>query len=821
MTEKPTLPPRVATGLAYALIFGLVAGTVALVAVMPNVGAPTFGGSWWLGFPIAVGYLVAERLLFHIEFRREAISFSLSEVPTIFAIAFLGPIPAIAVRVGASVVGIYLGARPPAIKSVFNAALFAFETALAFAIVRQLIDPMSPDEGSFLVAAAVGTAVATVVGLLAVTLVISFFDGELFKNLRSVVSTNLFTATVGALTGAAAVAPALFGPLYGLLSLLPVIGVWGALQQHGKITQRHRELVDLHAFSRVLDSALQLDIIAPRALGEISRIVNADRVTLRLDSADGDTQQTWSLGREVHPDESQPNGRDSIDDGSFSVPLLADSRTIGTLAIAEPNRDGRFRQEDRDRAQDLAEQLGASIRNGLLHASVERTAMHDGLTGDPNRLAFEQRLQHELSEPRSDQLAVIVLDLNQFKEVNDTLGHHVGDQVLVEFAGRVRSVLGSNDMLSRFGGDEFAILLRRDHLGDTRAVAEEILTKSYTPLKLDGCDAVVTASIGIAYVGEFDTEPAGILRRADIAMYAAKNQRMGIEIYRDEIDRRTPARLSLLGDLRTAIERNELQVHFQPKIDLKTSTVVGAEALVRWEHAERGWIAPDDFIGVAEESGLIRLVTEVVLNKSIQRAATWHAAGHDLGVAVNLSALDLHDESLAERIGEQLQQHGLRANRLTLEITESALMVDTARTMRTIEALDLLGVRMSLDDFGTGYSSLSYLRRLPVAELKIDQSFVRDLLLNVNDDVIVRSTVDLGHNLGLLVVAEGIENQQVFDHLTSLGCDIGQGYGIARPLSPDRFDRWLGTTPYAIAHAGETVAEPHVETVSSLQRTPA
>lgn len=802
------------------MTLGLATCTFLLVTTMPNAGAPIFPGSWWLVFPIAVGYLIADRLMFHIEFRREAISFSLSEVPTIFAIAFLGPVPAIAVRVGASLVSACVGARPPAIKSVFNAALFAFETAIAFAIVRQLVDPMSAEEGPFLIAATVGTAAATVAGLIAVTLVISLFDGELFKTLRAVASTNMVTATIGALTGAAAVAPALFGPLYSLLSLLPVVGVWGALQQHGMITQRHRELIDLHAFSRVLDTALQLDILAPRALDEIARIVNADRVTLRLDAADGDTPQTWSLGREIDQGECSSSG-DSSDNNLCAVPLLADGLTIGTLSIANPNREGRFRQEDRDRAQDLAEQLGASIRNGLLHASVERTAMHDGLTGDPNRLAFEQRLQHELSEPRSDQLAVIVLDLNQFKEVNDTLGHHVGDQVLVEFAGRVRSVLGDGDMLSRFGGDEFAILLRRDRLGDTRAVAEEILTKSYTPLKLDGCDAVVTASIGIAYVGEFDTEPAGILRRADIAMYAAKNQRMGIEIYRDEIDRRTPARLSLLGDLRTAIERNELQVHFQPKIDLKTSTVVGAEALVRWEHAERGWIAPDDFIGVAEESGLIRLVTEVVLNKSIERAATWHAAGHDLGVAVNLSALDLHDESLAERIGEQLQQHGLRANRLTLEITESALMVDTARTMRTIEALDLLGVRMSLDDFGTGYSSLSYLRRLPVAELKIDQSFVRDLLLNVNDDVIVRSTVDLGHNLGLLVVAEGIENQQVFDHLTSLGCDIGQGFGIARPLSPDRFEHWLGTAPYAIAQADESVAEPAAEPISSLQRTPA
>jgi len=392
----------------------------------------------------------------------------------------------------------------------------------------------------------------------------------------------------------------------------------------------------------------------------------------------------------------------------------------------------------------------------------------------------------------------MMLDLDKFKEVNDTLGHHVGDRVLVEFARRIGDLLGPNDFFSRFGGDEFAVFVRRPQISDLRVLADEILTASYAPLHLDDLDVVVTTSIGIAAVTDDDRDAAAVLRRADIAMYSAKNQHAGFEFYREEIDRRTPERLSLLGDLRDAIELGDLDVHFQPKIELKTSTVIGAEALVRWHHPSRGWVAPDDFIAVAEETGLIKRVTDQVLTKALSAARNWHAAGHLLRVAVNLSTHDLLDELLAERIARLLEQHGMAPSMLTLEITESSLLADTPRTMTTIERLRRLGVNLSLDDFGTGYSSLSYLRRLPVNELKVDRSFVSNLLLDKQDEVIVRSTIDLGHNLGLQVVAEGIESSPVLERLADLGCDIGQGYGISRPLPADLFDRWLRTTRYRI-----------------------
>lgn len=794
-----------------------------LIALLPDRWNPTFESPWWMILVVGAGFAIAERFLFSIEYRRESISFSLSEVPTVFALAFLGPIPAVVVRVVASMSAITCFARQQLFKAAFNVSLFVLETSLAFLLVSWLAPAGVDDAGMFMVAAAAGAGVATLVGLILVSTVISFFEGDLVDQIRSGLSTNLLPSITSALIGSVAVGPALFGLRYALLPILPIVSAWVILSRYGDLTHRHRILQDRHDFSRILDQSLQLDLVTPKALDEIGRLVHANRVTLHLSSPDHD-DRSWSYGEAIPLDEIPSDTREatpfsgspdeSLDSCSgFAVPIIVDDIGIGVLAISE--RYGRttlFESADVERAVDLAEQLGTSFRNGLLHASVARAATHDALTGHPNRTAFEDRLVSELGSTSQEILAVIVLDLNQFKEVNDTLGHHVGDQVLVEFSRRVGSVLGEHDLLSRFGGDEFAILLRRDRRDQVRDFAERILSMSYRPLTLDGCDAVVTASLGIAFVANHEADPAAVLKRADIAMYAAKNQRIGIEVYREEIDRRTTARLSLLGDLRTAIERNELDVHFQPKVDLTTSTVVGAEALVRWHHADRGWVAPDEFIGVAEESGLIRLVTDVVLAKAIRRATAWRTSGYDIDVSVNLSALDLHDEDLSARVGRLLDEYGLDPKCLILEITESALMVDTVRTMGTIEQLDLLGVRLSLDDFGTGYSSLSYLRRLPVAELKIDRSFVSELLLNVNDDVIVRSTVDLGHNLGLRVVAEGIENSQVFDRLAALGCDMGQGYGIARPLAPELFVQWLETTTHAVARYAplpdETVRSP-------------
>ncbi|MFK7919896.1 MAG: putative bifunctional diguanylate cyclase/phosphodiesterase [Ilumatobacter sp.] len=786
---------------------------VGLALASGNPWSSRFESSWWVIVVIGIGYGLTEHFGFEVEFRREQMSFTMSEVPTVFALAFLGPVPAIILRTVASLTAIRMTKRPPLIKVAFNASLFAFETAFAYASVHLLLgDAVSP--GRFLAASTLALTLATVIGVMSVWVVISFMEGNLVERIRSEISSSVFIATVGALVGVVAVAPALIGPQYGILALVPVASAWYVLRNHGELHRVHRKLTDVHAFTGVLGESMDLAQVAPRALKEMGRLMRAERVTLRVDDDLASAEsRLWTIGQEISPSEVKtlvaarlfaPDQRV----GSFGIPLVLDGETLGVLLFADQYEGDPFSSAEVGLATDLADQLAVSIRNGLLHASLEHAALRDPLTGDANRTAFEQRLLSLVGRRRRGVLAVMMLDLNRFKEVNDTLGHHVGDQVLLEFSRRMREVLRSDDTVARFGGDEFALLLRRDNFDEVRAVAEEVLSRSHQPLQLDGCAAVVTASIGISVIADSESDATGVLRRADIAMYAAKNQRVGIEVYREEIDRRTPARLSLLGDLRTAIENNDIDVHFQPKIDLATSTVIGAEALVRWTHPDRGPIPPDDFIGVAEESGLIRHITDLVLGKAIRRAKEWRNHGYDLTVAVNLSALDLHDDQLAKRIADQLTANGLAPELLTLEITESSLMVDSVRTMGTIESLDLLGVRLSLDDFGTGYSSLSYLRKLPVYELKIDRSFVSELLANTNDDVIVRSTVDLGHNLGLRVVAEGIENAQVQEALAQLGCDIGQGYGIARPLAPDKFSQWLETTHHPVARLASAQPVP-------------
>jgi len=433
------------------------------------------------------------------------------------------------------------------------------------------------------------------------------------------------------------------------------------------------------------------------------------------------------------------------------------------------------------------------LRKGMLHQRIEREARFDGLTGLPNRTSFERSIVEVAHGRGQGRAFVIMLDLDRFKEVNDTLGHHAGDDLLILVAERLATVLRPDDVLARLAGDEFAIVGRRRNQEEMLELAWVCVREVGRPVTLDGLEIVVTASAGLAII-EDDFDDGAPLRFADIAMFNAKTQRLGVEVYRDEIDRRTPARLSMLGDLRAAIEDEQLHLHLQPKLDLNTGTVVGAEALVRWTHPVRGVVPPAQFVRVAEDTGLIKQLTDLMLQRGITILREIHDRGHHLGLSVNLSTHDLLDRRLADRVQQHLSSNDVDPSMLTLEITESSLLIDAPRARATIDELHEIGVALSIDDFGTGYSSLSYLRRLPVGELKIDQSFVANVLLDEQDEVIVRSTIDLGHNLGLVVVAEGVENNEVLERLRELGCDIAQGYCISRPLAPVHFLSWLAMT---------------------------
>lgn len=431
--------------------------------------------------------------------------------------------------------------------------------------------------------------------------------------------------------------------------------------------------------------------------------------------------------------------------------------------------------------------------------AVQHLAYYDTLTDLPNRTLLQDRLQQAILAARRDKktLALLVMDLDRFKEINNILGHHYGDLVLQQVGPRLREVLRESDSVARLGGDEFAVLLLSIGLDGAILTAEKILRHFLTPFVVDCLSLEVGTSIGISLFPEHGDDANTLLRRADMAMYEAKQQSTGYAVYSPQHERHNSSHLILMGDLRHAIDRNELFLQYQPKIDLRNRSVIGVEALVRWQHPSRGMVPPDQFIPLSEQGGLIKPLTLWVLKAALSQCHAWRQDGLKLPVAVNLSARNLQDPQLPDQVARLLQAYDLGPGWLHLEITESVIMADPTRAMEILNQLSKMEVHLSIDDFGTGYSSLGYLKKLPVDEIKIDKSFVKEMAVEKDDAIIVRSTIDLAHNLGLKVVAEGIETQEIYDRLIAWGCDAAQGYYISRPVSPADLLGWLADSPWA------------------------
>lgn len=430
---------------------------------------------------------------------------------------------------------------------------------------------------------------------------------------------------------------------------------------------------------------------------------------------------------------------------------------------------------------------------------LNHQALHDELTGLPNRTLFHDRLEQAIQRAQREEHAfvIILMDLDRFKEVNDTMGHDVGDLLLQEVARRLRNTVRNSDTVARLGGDEYIIILENISQRYVQRVIEKLLKTLDRPFMLEDQAIDISASLGIARYPDHGKTAIALTQRADVAMYAAKQGHSGFAMYSEAQEHSSRATLTLKSELRHAIEHDELVLHYQPKIDHNTGLIMGVEALVRWQHPKRGFLAPDKFISGAEQTGLIGPLTRWVLTKAIFQCAALHKTGIMISMAVNFSARNLHDKHLAFEIATLLERAHLRPDYLILEITESAVMADPVFGLEILNQFDKMGVTLAIDDFGTGYSSLSYLSKLPMNEIKIDKSFVLNMMQDPQASVIVRSTIELGHNLGLKVVAEGVETQEVWDQLTRWGCDTAQGYYMSRPLPEEKLMQWLDESSWS------------------------
>ncbi len=442
--------------------------------------------------------------------------------------------------------------------------------------------------------------------------------------------------------------------------------------------------------------------------------------------------------------------------------------------------------------------VGELLKSKGRGEELQRLATTDELTGLANRERFRARLHERIAAAQESEqtFGVMLLDLDRFKEINDTLGHHFGDEMLRDLGPRLGEVIGPDGLVARLGGDEFAVL-PGENTGDPdelEAIARRLMDCVQQPVDVDEMTLEVGVSIGIARFPRDGEDPHSLLRSADVAMYAAKEAHAGCKVYATALDRHSVRRLNVLSEFRRGLDSDEIVVFYQPIMHMDGLRTHGAEALVRWQHPELGLLPPSDFMPLVEQTGLIGPLTRHVLERAIAQCAAWRHAGEEITVSVNLSVRNLLDPDLAPLIDDLLRIYRLTPSALELEITESMLMSDPERSLVTLSRLSQLGVGLSVDDYGTGYSSLANLRRLPIDELKIDRSFVSPMLSDESDLIIVRSTINLGHDLGLKVVAEGVEDEATLHRLEKLGCDLAQGYHFSKPLPAETFNKWIGVS---------------------------
>jgi diguanylate cyclase (GGDEF)-like protein len=790
---------------------------------------------------LAIAFALADSFAVHVEVRDNAHSFTMNELPLMIGLFLCTPEQLIAARLVGMVVGLVIIRRQRPLKACFNLALSMLETVTALMVFLLIANGLGASSGAGAWTAAIVAAVVTnLLQSAAITAVIRLSGGSGSPGMAARMALmGILTAVTTASLGIVTVIVIESDPI-GLLLIAAISGLmFAAYRGYAVQSHRYANLEKLYELTRKLACAPDLADSMRVTLEEARELVRAAEselvlfqgvddagpaVLVRL-TADGQVQmvndglgdddkvrtKVVSTGhgvvitRTTHDvaERAYLNQRGLVD--LVVVPVFRGGNIVGTLAAHNRLGDvSSFDAEDVKVFATLAHHLGTAIENARLIERLrtevsqkEYQSLHDTLTGLANRDLFVARTNDALRESRAGgwSVAVMLMDLNRFKDVNDTLGHHHGDLLLQEVAQRIGIVLPEPGLIARLGGDEFVVLLpqlRND--SQAEEIASRIQVALQQPMVVDRVQLAVSAAIGIAVAPAHGNEVSTLLQHADIAMYNAKEKGDGgIEIYDAGHNRHSTRRLALAGELQTAIADGLLEVFYQPKADLVTGRFTGVEALVRWEHPKHGPIPPDEFVPLAEGTGQMRAMTALVIGRVLEQARLWHEQGIDLPISVNLSTSSLIDLDFAGQIEAMCKARNVKPNVLLLEITETQMMADPARTVRLLESLAQLGIEFSVDDFGTGYSSLSYLQRLPVHEIKVDKSFVLGMTADDANTKIVRSIVDLGHNLGLRVVAEGVEDRLTWDALAAMGCDIAQGYYLSRPLPGAQLTAYLLT----------------------------
>ncbi|MDT7570549.1 MAG: hypothetical protein QOE05_723 [Actinomycetota bacterium] len=802
MSDNAEAAPRLRRVWALTACLAAAAAVLHVVGVLGQPSPLLHGTAPWLA--LAALFALAESAVVHVTIGREAHTISFSELPFVLGLFLLPPDAVVTARVLGGAVALFWPRRQPVVKAAFNVAHW-WLGAIVAVLVWNLLKSSGTDF-------TVRTFVAALAAAVMVELVSSIsVYGVILLRGGTVRPSALLTGLVGSCANAC----------FALVGLVVWHTDWRALwivaglaafivlshRAHLALLRRHDAMERLHEFTRRIGGGdLHLEAVVHEVVTGVRELLEVAVVRLDLHETELYPSAAW-VGDGVGVRPCQPDLRvietfagvahrgTHID--SLRVELHGEAGPIGSITVSGRVGDvGGLEQSDLRLLEAVAGHAAIGLHNGRLADRLRdqvsenaHQAMHDSLTSLPNRLMFDRAATKALAT--TDTCAVLLLDLDRFKEINDTLGHAAGDAVLQEVGSRLSGIVGDAACVARLGGDEFAVVMTDANLRDATDFAERIRAALLAPLDIVGVTLTLDASIGIALSPEHGTDIATLLRRADVAMYAAKDTHGSVVVYAPDRDHNSAARLALVADLRAAIANGDLVLAYQPKTQTLGREVHGVEALVRWQHPVRGMIPPDDFIGIAEQTGLIAPLTEWVLRTALTQCRQWLEQGLDLSVAVNISPRTLHDPSFTQQLISLLAETRVPASRLTLEITEGALMADPERAIDVLWELRRSGVRLSVDDLGVGHSSLSYLKRLPVHEIKIDKSFVTGMVDDGDDEAIVTAVIAMVHKLRMTVVAEGVEDERTLVRLAELGADIAQGYWMSRPVPAAEIAPWI------------------------------